>query len=113
MKIVVAYIRPSKEEAVTEALHTIEGLTGASFTHLRGFGRHGLDRGRREMEESVAGTLPQVRVEVVTADALAPTVVAVITDAAHTGNRGDGKVYVQAIESAVRISTREAGEKAV
>lgn len=113
MKVVVAFIRPSKEEAVTDALHAVEGLTGASFAHIHGFGRGRGDRSRREMDEAITGTLPQVRVEVMTSDALAPKVAAVITETAHTGNRGDGKVYVLPLDSAVRISTREQGEIAI
>lgn len=113
MKVVIAFIRPSKEEAVVEALHAVEGLTGASFAHIHGFGRGRGDRSRREVDEALTGTLPAVRVDVMTSDALAPKVVAVITEAAHTGNRGDGKVYVLPVESAVRVSTREHGESAV
>ncbi len=113
MKVVVAFIRRSKEEAVTEALHAIEGLSGASFVHIRGFGRGRGDRSRRELDEAITGTLPQVRVDVMTSDELAPKVVKVITEIAHTGNRGDGKVYVLSLESAVRISTRENGDTAV
>jgi len=113
MKAVVAFIRPSKEEAVTDALHAVEGLTGASFTPIHGFGRGRGDHSRREIDEAVTGTMPQVRVEVMTSDALAPKVAAVITEAAHTGNRGDGKVYVYSLDSAVRISTHETGEGAV
>lgn len=113
MKAVIAFIRPSKEGAVTDALHAVKGLTGASFTPIRGFGRGRGDHSRREIDEAVTGTMPQVRVEVMTSDALAHRVAAVITEAAHTGNRGDGKVYVYSLDSAVRISTRESGEVAV
>ena len=113
MKVVVAFIRPSKEEAVADALHTLDGLTGASFTHILGFGRGRGDRSRREFDEALTGTLPAVRVDVMTTDALAPKVAAVIIEAAHTGNRGDGKVYVLPMDSAIRISTREHGDDAV
>ena len=113
MKAVVAFIRPSKEAAVVDALHAVEGLTGASFVHVHGFGRGRGDRSRREVDEAITGTLSQVRVDVMTSDVLAPKVAAVIAEAAHTGNRGDGKVYVYSVDSAVRISTCEQGETAV
>ncbi len=41
MKTIVAFIRPSKEEAVRDALHLVPGLSGASFSDVRGFGRGG------------------------------------------------------------------------
>ncbi len=36
-----------------------------------------------------------------------------IASAAHTGQRGDGKIYTLPLESAQRISTGESGETAV
>lgn len=114
MKAVVAFIRPSKEEAVRDALHNVPGLNGASFSDVRGFGRGGRHGHSPDEEaEAVLGTARKVRVDVMTTDTLAPKVAAVITEAAHTGNRGDGKVYVLPVESAVRISARETEERAV
>lgn len=113
MKVVVAFIRPSKEETVCQALHGIAGVSGASFSDVRGFGRGQHDRSRREFNEAVVGALPQVRVDVMVSASAVDKVVATIVDHAHTGNRGDGKVYVIALESAVRISTRESGNVAV
>lgn len=114
MKAVVAFIRPSKEEAVREALHHVPSLSGASFGSVRGFGRGGRHgHSPNEEAEALLGTAPKIRVEIMVSDELAPKVTAVITEAAHTGNRGDGKVYVLPLESAVRISTRERGEDAV
>ena len=40
-------------------------------------------------------------------------VVALITDAAKTGSFGDGKVFVEPLEEAVRIRTGERGDNAV
>ncbi|MDO8539664.1 MAG: P-II family nitrogen regulator [Opitutaceae bacterium] len=113
MKVVIGYIRPSKEDDVLTALHEIAGLSGGSFSDVRGFGRGRKgqsDEGRREI---VTGTLPRVRVEVMVPDALAATVQSAIATAAHTGNRGDGKVFILPLESALRISNHESGEKAV
>lgn len=113
MKQVVAFIRPSKEDAVCQALHGITGVSGASFTDIRGFGRGRHDRSRRDLDEAVVGSLPQLRVDVMVTAAGVDQVVKAIVDHAHTGNRGDGKVYVVPLESAVRISTRESGPSAV
>ena len=113
MKQVIAFIRPSKEDAVRQALHSLPGVTGASFTSIRGFGRGRHNRSRREFEEAVVGALPQVRVDVMVAAGVVNEVVDTIVDHAHTGNRGDGKVYVIALDAAVRISTGESGDVAV
>lgn len=110
MKAIVAFIRPTKEEAVREALHEQAGVTGATFSDVRGFGRgRGHEDARSAQEETVVGTLPKVRVDVMVADEHAPGVRKAIATAAHTGNRGDGKVYILPADSALRISTGECG----
>jgi nitrogen regulatory protein P-II 1 len=53
-----------------------------------------------------------LRVEIVCADGLVDQVVEVIQKMAHTGLRGDGKIYVIAVEEAVRISTGARGDMA-
>ena len=109
MKVVVAFIRRTKEEAVREALHEVPGLTGASFSDVRGFGRGRSHAG----DEDIVGVTARVRVEVMVNDLLATIVGSTIASAAHTGQRGDGKVFVLPLESAVRISTHEHGQGAV
>jgi len=117
MKVVIAFVQPFMAAKVVQALHEVRGLSGATFTEVRGFGRgRTKDEARpteAEVEEELLGTLAKVRVEAMVPDTLADLVVQTIRDAAHTGNRGDGKVYVSSIDHAVRISTGEEGEQAV
>lgn len=113
MKQVVAFIRRSKEDAVCQALHAIPGVSGASFTDIRGFGRGRHEHSRRHFDETVVGSLPRIRVDVMVSSTVVDEVVRTIVDYAHTGNRGDGKVYVLSLDSAVRISTRETGIAAI
>jgi nitrogen regulatory protein P-II 1 len=54
-----------------------------------------------------------MKVELVVPDSQAVPAVAAIVKAAKTGKIGDGKVFVSAVESAVRIRTGETGEEAV
>lgn len=96
-----------------QALHGVTGVSGASFSDIRGFGRGRHDHSRREFAEALVGALPQVRVDVMVSATAADQVVKTIVDVAHTGNRGDGKVYVLPLESAVRISTKESGAAAI
>lgn len=96
-----------------EALHGILGLSGASFSDIRGFGRgRGLSRDEAH-REAVVGTLHRIRVEVMVSDATASLVEKAILTAAHTGQRGDGKLYVLPLAAARRISTGESGGTAV
>lgn len=110
MKKVTAYVQPSMAGKVTQALHRVPWLSGASFTEARGFGRGRTNGVLLATEEELTGTVPKVRVEVVVPDELEDVVVQAIQGAARTGNRGDGKIYVTPVHRAVRISTGEEGE---
>lgn len=109
MKEIKAYIKKHKLDEVIRALRKIEGLTGMSVMDSCGYG---VGWGGAKGEEQV-DCRPGVKVEIVCRDDLADQVVAAIEKAAHTGLKGDGKIYVGSIELAVRISTGERGLGAV
>lgn len=114
MKRIVAFIRPSKEEAVRDALHLVPGLSGASFSDVRGFGRGGLHGHSPDEEaEALLVTARKVGVDVTVPNDHVDALTNAIAVAAHTGNRGDGKVYAMPLESAVRVSSGEIGETVV
>ena len=112
MKLVIAYIKPYKLEAVKEALAEV-GVTGMTVTDVRGFGRQSgqteVYRGAEYQVDFVAKS----KVEVLVDDAAAVGVVDAIETAARTGDIGDGKVAVLAVEDVVRIRTGERGADAV
>lgn len=113
MKEIKAYIKPHKLGAVTLALHGIEGLTGMSLSEVRGFGRSRARNEAHRPTDDLVDYVAHVKIEIVCRDELARTVVDVIQKAAHTGLRGDGKIYVSSVEDALRIQTGERGRDAV
>ena len=89
------------------------GIEGMTVTEVKGFGRQ---KGHTEIyrgSEYTVDFLPKIKIEVVLADAQINAAVDAIVKAAKTGKIGDGKVFVSAIENAVRIRTEERGELAV
>jgi len=54
-----------------------------------------------------------VRLEIALPDSKVEAVVAAIQKAAHTGEVGDGKVFIMDLENCVRIRTNERGEGAL
>lgn len=113
MKEVRAYVKPHKLPAISLALHRVHGLTGVTLGDVRGMGRGiSAERYRRDAEE-LSGGSPHVRIEIFCEDALVAEIVRAIQEAAHTGLRGDGKIYVLNVEDAVRISSGEHGEAAI
>ena len=112
MKLVTAIIKPFKLDDVREALSEI-GVQGVTVTEVKGFGRQ---KGHTELyrgAEYVVDFLPKVKVEVAIGDALLDQVIEAISKAANTGKIGDGKIFVTALEQAIRIRTGETGEDAI
>jgi len=112
MKEIRAYIKTHKLPDVTSALRAIAGLTGMTVLECHGFGA-GWGATEANRGSDALDSRKGVKVEICCREDLAEEVVAAIRNAAHTGLKGDGKIYVADITHAVRISTGEKGESAV
>jgi nitrogen regulatory protein P-II 1 len=109
MKKIEAIVKPFKLDDVKEAL----GVLGLTVTEVKGYGRQ---KGHTETyrgAEYIVDFLPKMKIEIVVADALVQRVIAAIEGAAKTGRIGDGKIFVTAVEEAIRIRTGERGEGAI
>ena len=112
MKKIEAIIKPFKLDEVKDALHEI-GIKGITVTEAKGFGRQ---KGHTELyrgAEYVVDFLPKVKLEVVLEASLVERAIEAIQQAAQTGRIGDGKIFVSAIDEAIRIRTGERGAEAV
>ena len=112
MKRVTAIIKPFKLEDVREELSKI-GVAGITVTEVKGFGRQ---KGHTELyrgAEYVIDFLPKVKLEVVVVEKLVDECIDTIVTAAQTGKIGDGKIFVESVERAIRIRTGEDGEDAL
>ena len=112
MKLITAIIKPFKLDDVREALSEV-GVQGMTVTEVKGFGRQ---KGHTELyrgAEYVVDFLPKVKIEAAIDDELQDQVIEAISKSANTGKVGDGKIFVAALEEAVRIRTGETGPGAV
>ena len=108
MKLIMAVIKPHKLDEVREAL-TASGIVGLTASEVKGFGRQ---RGHTEIyrgAEYTVSFVPKVKIEVVVTDDQVEQAVEGISKAAHTGQIGDGKIFVYDCLSAIRIRTGEGG----
>lgn len=112
MKLIVAYIKPFKLEEVKNALSQV-GVSGMSTSDISGFGRQSGQTEVYRGAEYEVDFVPKVRLEVLVSDEIVSDVVSAVESAAHTGDIGDGKIAVLAVEEAVRIRTGERGVDAV
>ncbi|MGB7328304.1 MAG: P-II family nitrogen regulator [Rubripirellula sp.] len=112
MKIVTAIIKPAKLDAVRDELAAI-GAVGVTATKVKGFGH------QKGHSETYRGALheinfnPKIKLESAVDDAMVDQVIEVICKVAHTGQIGDGKIFVTPLERAVRIRTNESGAAAL
>ncbi|MET7644994.1 P-II family nitrogen regulator [Streptomyces sp. NPDC005426] len=112
MKLITAVVRPHRLDEVKTALREL-GVHGLTVTEASGYGRqHGHTEVYRGAEYRV-DLVPKVRIEVVVADPEAEPVVDAIVRAARTDRIGDGKVWVQSVDTVVRVRTGERGPDAL
>ncbi|MEI8340674.1 MAG: P-II family nitrogen regulator [Verrucomicrobiota bacterium] len=112
MKKLEAIIKPFKLEEVKDALADL-GIEGMTVSEVKGFGRQ---KGQTEIyrgSEYTVEFLPKIKIEIVVPDELSGKALAAIVSSARTGKIGDGKVFVQTVESAIRIRTEETNDKAL
>jgi nitrogen regulatory protein P-II 1 len=112
MKKIDAVIQPFKLDEVKEALVGI-GVEGMTISEVRG---HGRQKGHTEVyrgAEYAVDLIPKVRIEVVVPDERLDEILSVLNAAARTGKIGDGKIFVFAVEDAIRIRSGEHGDGAL
>jgi nitrogen regulatory protein P-II 1 len=112
MKKVAAIIRPERVGAVRRALEKI-ACPGLTIIQVDGHGnQHGTVQ-KIQGEEYKVGLLPKTKLEMVVKDSDVKNVIEAIRASAATGQIGDGKIFISAIEEVVRIRTGETGENAL
>jgi nitrogen regulatory protein PII len=112
MKMIAAIVKHFKLDDVRKALTDI-GVQGMTVVEVKGFGRQ---KGHMEVYRGVeyeVTFLPKIKIEVVVSDEKAEQIINTITEAAKTGEIGDGKIFVYNLQDVVRIRTGERGEGAI
>ena len=107
MKEIEAYIKPHKLLDVAMALQKVQRLRGMSVVEVKGFGR----RNGKDVPHSAVNDLRDfakyVKIEIFCHDDLADEIVSIINRTAYTGLRGDGRIYVSAVEKTFKIGKGE------
>jgi len=106
MKLIVTIVRPERLHVVKEALFRV-GVTGMTLSRVSGHG------GEHEVVEQYRGSAvlfefrDKVRIEMAVSEPFVEPTIQAILSAARTGEVGDGKIFIQPIESVIRIRTGE------
>src|SRR5450759_913793 len=112
MKLIITIIQPHKLEAVKKALEDVD-VNLMTVTNVLGQGRQ---KGHTEIyrgAKEAGGLLNKVRLDIaVNEDFVEPTIAA-ITKGAHSGEVGDGKIFILDLHECIRISNGERGGEAI
>ena len=112
MKKIEAIIRPEKLDAVLDALENV-GYSGLMITEIKG---HGKQKGLVQQwrgEQYKVKLIYKVKIEIIAKDSEIEGIKNTIIKSAKTDEMGDGKLFIYAIEEAVKIRTGETGEDAL
>jgi nitrogen regulatory protein PII len=106
MKLIKAIVRPNKVDEVKDALERLQ-ISGMTVTEVRG---HGKQKGHTAIyrgQEYNVSLLPKMEIEVVIPDTVVADAVKAITQAARTGEIGDGRIFVLPVDESYKIRTGE------
>ena len=112
MKEIKAYIQPFMLQKVTDALHKIH-IRGMSVNDIKGFGKEKDEAYPHHSRDAVTEFTPKVKIEIACRDEEVESIVECIKEHAHTGRKGDGKIFVNSVESVVSIRTGEKDRDAI
>ncbi len=112
MKQIIAIIRPEKFNDVKNEL-VKAGCEGMTVSEVKGKGSQGGVRESYRGSNYCIDLIPKTRIEIVAKDEELDIFTDAIQKSAHTGNIGDGKIFIQNVENVIRIRTAEEGDRAV
>lgn len=112
MKQIIAIVRPERFDVVKNELVKV-GCEGMTVSEVKGRGsQKGIRQSYRGSNYCI-DLIPKTRIEIVAKDEEVDEYIDAIKKGAHTGNIGDGKIFILDVENVIRIRTDEDGENAV
>lgn len=112
MKLITAVIKPQKLDDVKSALRAI-GVKGITVSEVSGVGRQGGHVEVYRGAEYPIDLLSKIRFEILAEIKDVQPIIDAIVKSAATGQIGDGKIWVTAVEEVVRVRTGERGSAAI
>lgn len=112
MKRIEAYIQPFMLTHVLHGLREAQ-VHGLTVSDVRGFGREKDESYPHHASDYAVDFTPKVKLEILCGDGEVDRLVESLVHSAHTGRRGDGKVFITDVQSVVSIRNREFGDQAL
>jgi len=103
MKEIKAVIQPHRLPKIRSALRNIKGFPGMTVSKVDGCGHH-LAKPAHGIREELTDYSPKVHIEMVAPDSLVEGILQILVEVGHTGQVGDGIVWVTPVERMIRLS---------
>jgi nitrogen regulatory protein P-II 1 len=103
MKEIKAIIQPHRLPKIRSALRNISSFPGMTISKVEGAGHH-VAKPSQGIHEELTDYSPKVRIEMVVPDELLEGILQLLVEVGHTGQVGDGIVWVTPVERMIRLS---------
>ena len=103
MKEIKAVIQPHRLAKVRSAFNNIKNFPGMTVTKVEGCGHHHAKPAAGILQE-LTDYSPKIRIDMVVPDELVEGALQILVEVGHTGQAGDGIVWVTPVERMVRLS---------
>ena len=111
MKKIEAYIQPFMLRKVVDALRAVH-IQGMSVIEAKGFGKEKDESYPHHVADYMVDFTPKTKIEIVCADEEVNRTAEAIQKSAHTGRKGDGKIFISPIEKSINIRMGDEERKA-
>ena len=103
MKEIIAVIRPNRLNKIRDAFRTLSGFPGMSIAHIEGCSGHVGAEQNDTLKAELTDFTKKIRIEIVAPDEMVEDILHIIHHNAHTGQTGDGVLWVTEVGKFVRL----------
>lgn len=107
MKEIKAVIRPTRLHKIRDAFRSLPGFPGMSVSHVEGCSAHAGAEQHDTLKEELTDFTKKIRIEIVAPDEMLPDILRIIHQNAHTGQTGDGVLWVTEVGEFLRLCQAE------
>ena len=112
MILISAIVRPFKLEPLRRAIVDL-GVQGITVTEVHGNPGDPESLDTQRADDRATGLRPLAKIEIAVDDSIGEPVIEAICNLARTGRAGDGELWVEGLQDALRIRTGERGREAI
>lgn len=112
MKKIEAFVQPFMIHKVKDALRAIH-IHGMSVSEIKGFGREKDESYPHHVIDAIVDFTPKTKIEIFCPDKDCKQISEIIQKNAHTGRKGDGKIFIYNVEEAISILSGAKGDEAI